>query len=135
MANAFNELMAEVNQTISEMNTATSTANGAASTASTAAGKANTSADKADAAASAANSAASAAQAETDKWAGATVDATTLAAGSNATMNITEKNGVKNLTFGIPRGNDGAAGAKGDQGKSGVTFELVGTKLYITTEE
>lgn len=131
--NSFSELMAEVNRTISEMNTATSTANGAAATASTAAEKANTSADNADEAATKANAAATAAEAETNKWSGATVEATTLAAGAAATMDITEENGVKHLNFGIPRGDDGADGAKGDQGSSGVKFTLSGTALYITT--
>ena len=131
--NAFNELMAEVNQTISDANKAASTANGAAATASTAATRANTSAEGADGAANAANAAAAAAGTETGKWSNATVEATTLAAGAAATMGITEKNGVKHLTFGIPRGNDGADGAKGDTGSSGLTVRLVGTSLYIDT--
>lgn len=131
--NTFNELMAEVNQAISDANKAASTANGAAATASTAATKASTAASSADAAAQAANRAAQAAESESDKWAGATVSATTLDAGADATLTLSEKNGVKHLDFGIPRGQPGADGQKGDPGKSGVTFTLSGTKLYIST--
>lgn len=131
--NAFNELMAEVNAAISEANTATSNANGAATQASEAAQEANTAGSNADTAAAAANAAAATATAEANKWAGATVGATTLAAGSEATMAVGEQNGVKHFTFGIPRGADGATGATGAQGDSGVTFRLSGTNLYITT--
>lgn len=133
MANAFNELMADVNQTIAEMNKATSAANGAAATAQSAANRASTSAGNADAAAQLAQTAAAAAGGEAEKWAGVTVEATTLGAGSDATIAVTEKNGVKHLIFGIPEGVRGADGQKGDTGKSGVTFTRTGTSLYIDT--
>lgn len=133
--NSWNTLTGEINQAMSDMNAATSKANGAAGQAQAAAEKANTAATGADNAATAASTAASRANLEAEKWEGATVSAEKLDAGAAPTVQLAEKDGVKNLTYGIPVGKDGAQGPKGDQGKSGVTFELVGTKLYITTEE
>ena len=102
--NSWNALVADVNGKISEMNAAISGANGAASTAKTAAETANEKAAEADAAAQEARDAADAAEAETQKWAGATADASTLEPGSDATVTINESGGVKKFTFGIPRG-------------------------------
>lgn len=79
-----------------------------------------------------ANAAASLAQ----KWGGATVSATTLEADSAATVTVTEKNGVKHIEYGIPKGDTGAPGPQGPQGPTGpagVTFKLSGTTLYIDT--
>lgn len=132
--NSWNALVADVNGKISEMNTAISGANGAAGTAKTAAEAANAAADEASAAAQAAQLAARAAEEETQKWIGATAEATTVAAGGEASVSISENGGVKKFTFGIPRGADGAKGEKGDTGRSGVTFLLTGTVLSITTE-
>lgn len=131
--NSWNALVADVNGKISEMNAAISGANGAASTAKTAAETANEKAAEADAAAQEARDAADAAEAETQKWAGATADASTLEPGSDATVTINESGGVKKFTFGIPRGADGAQGASGEAGKSGMKFTLSGTTLNITT--
>lgn len=53
-----------------------------------------------------------------------TVSATTLPAGSEATVTKTEQGGVVNLAFGIPQGiqgNTGAAGPQGPQGTPGET--------------
>lgn len=111
--NAWDALVAEVNLALSAVNTATSNANAAAS-------KANASSENADTSAANAQSAANAVG-------NATVSATTLSAGSNATVSLTEKNGVKHFTFGIPRGATGATG------QAGVTFSLSGTTLTITT--
>lgn len=91
----------------------------------------NTATSNANAAASGAN-----------KWAQATTSVKTLAEGSNATVNVTEANGVKNMEFGIPvgatgatgpRGEKGDKGDRGDTGPAGVTFSLSGTTLTITT--
>lgn len=68
-----------------------------------AAASANASADKANTAADRANAEATAAQG----WASATATAKTLDAGANAAVNLTTKNGSKNLEFSIPRGNPG----------------------------
>lgn len=128
--NSWNALVADVNGKISEMNTAISGANGAASTAKSAAENAKAAAESANAAAETANGQAAQAQ----KWIGATAEATTVAAGGEASVSISESGGVKKFTFGIPRGADGAKGEKGDTGRSGVTFLLTGTVLSITTE-
>ena len=114
--NSWNALVADVNGKTSEMNAAISGANGAASTAKTAAETANGKAAEADAAAQTAEAAAAATDAERAKWAGSTASATTVAAGGEATAALSESGGVKVFTFGIPRGADGAQGAKGDTG-------------------
>lgn len=133
--NSWNETIADVNKTLANMNTAVSGANGAAETARTGAQEAEARADAAQEAAQAANDAAAAANEEAQKWSGATYAALTLPAGSEATVNVSEKDGVKHIAIGVPRGADGADGEKGDTGRSGVTFSLSGTTLYITTEQ
>lgn len=86
-----------------------------------------------------ATSNANAAATQAAKWGSATVSAETLAEGSNATVTVSEANGAKHITYGIPRGATGAQGAKGDKGDkgdtgpAGVTFSLSGTTLTITT--
>lgn len=132
--NSWNALVADVNSKISEMNAAISGANGAASTAKTAAEGANGKAAEASAAAQTAQLAARAAEEETQKWIGAMAEATTVAAGGEATAALSESGGVKKFVFGIPRGADGAQGEKGDTGRSGVTFSLSGSVLSITTQ-
>lgn len=133
MTNAFDALVLDVNQKLSEMNTAASDANGAAASATEAAQNADEKAAAAQTAQEDANAAAAAANSIAALWEGATVEATTLAAGSAATLDVTEADGKKTLSFGIPRGATGAQGPKGDTGPSGVTFRLSGTSLYITT--
>lgn len=132
--NSWNETIADVNKTLANMNQAISDANGAAENARTETEEAGQQADAAEEAAARANNAADEAGSEAEKWRNCTTSALTLPAGSDATVSISEKDGAKHITFGIPRGKDGATGAKGDTGKSGVVFTLVGTTLHITTE-
>lgn len=131
--NSWNETIADVNQTLANMNTAISNANGAAELARTETQETNEQGDAAQEAAQAANEAAEAAIDEAEKWRNATVSAVTLDPGSEATVSISEKDGVKHFTVGVPRGADGAEGKKGDTGESGVTFTLSGTTLHIKT--
>lgn len=131
--NAFEALVSDVNAKISEMNTAISGANAAAAQAREAASSAGEQTARADSAINAANTAAQAANAENAKWAGAVASASTLEPGAGATAALSEENGVKKLTFGIPRGIQGEKGDKGEPGRSGVTFSLSGTVLSITT--
>ena len=132
--NAWDALVQEINLTISGMNTAISEANAAAE-------QANEKADGALAAADAANRAAEAAQESADTleaaWKGATAQALTLEPGEAATVELREVDGVKQLTYGIPRGADGKQGEqgpKGDTGPAGVSFRLEDTVLYIDTD-
>ena len=131
---SWNETIADVNKTLSNMNSAISGANGAA----TLAGEANENAEEQAAqaleATNAANAAASEADAEAEKWKNATASAKALDAGSTPTVEIVEQDNVKHFIFGVPRGADGATGAKGDMGRSGVTFNLSGSVLTITTD-
>lgn len=131
--NTFDALMAEVNEKISQADTAASQANAAAATASEAAQNADEQAENAQTAAAGALDAARDAQAVADCWKNAVTETQTAQAGSEASVTLTQEAGVSRFSFVIPRGADGAAGAKGDTGRSGVTFRLSGTKLYITT--
>lgn len=133
-SNSWNDTIADVNKTLAGMNMAISTANGAAEIAREEATDANEAARAAQTAAQTANDAASAADAERKKWQNATVEATTLNPDAAATVSISEKDGVKHFAYGIPRGKDGKDGEKGDVGRSGVTFRLSGTTLYIDAE-
>lgn len=56
-----------------------------------------------------------------------TVSATTLAAGSGATVTKTTSGGVVNLAFGIPQGTQGNTGATGAQGEPGEGVPTGGT--------
>lgn len=58
---------------------------------------------------------------------GATASASTLAAGSNATAQLTQNEGVFSFVFGIPRGNTGATGA------TGPANTITSTKHYYAT--
>lgn len=114
---------------IQNANTAADNANAAASKADTSAGKADTAAASANSAASAANTAA----ANADKWANAEATAAELAAGSTPTVTVTEADGKKQLTFGIPIG---ATGPVGDTGPTPViTFQVAtgepGTSVQV----
>lgn len=80
------QMMAELEQAIKDAEAAATNANAAA-------GNANTSASKADAAAANAN-----------KWANAEANAASLSAESQPTVDVTEKDGSKVLSFGIPAG-------------------------------
>ena len=134
MANSFNALIADVNEKISQMNTAISNANGAAAEANSAKDTADIETAKAVAAAQAANTAAQAAQSEAAAWNAAKATAETIAYGETPSVAITEEDGAKKLHYKIPAGRPGEKGDPGADGRSGVTFELVGTKLYIVTE-
>jgi len=134
VSNAWNETIADVNKTLANMNAAISGANGAAENARIEAEEAGKQADAAQKAAEDANNAANAANTEAEKWRNATVSARTLEAGEDVTIAVSEKEGVKHIAFGIPRGADGRVGDKGDTGKSGVAFTLSGTMLYITRD-
>lgn len=128
--NAWNALVQEINLAISGANEAQSGANAAASEAHTAAQEAGSAAQQA------LQTAQSAADAVTKAWMQATVSAETLEPGQAATVTLEENDGVKHLTYGIPRGRDGEKGEKGDKGDTGpagVTFTLSGTVLYIDT--
>lgn len=173
-ANAWDELVAEVNLTLAKMNTATSGANaatetanvaagganqaadaankaaeaassaaGAANTAAgaanTAAGSANSAAEAANQAAEAANTAAGSANTQAEHLQNMVVQAATREYGSGSTASLTDDGEKKVLSLGLERGMPGKDGAKGEKGEkgdtgpAGVTFELVGTVLTITT--
>lgn len=154
--NAWDALVAEVNLTLAKMNTAVSGANAAAETAGTAAKAADKAAGGAESAAKtagdAAESASSAAEAANTAAAGANtqaahlqsmvVQAATREYGSGSTASLTDDGEKKVLSLGLERGMPGRDGAKGDKGEkgdpgdpgpAGVTFQLVGTVLTITT--
>ena len=131
--NAWNALVQEINLAISGANEAESGANAAANTAHAAAKDALTAAENAHSAAQAAREAG---EATARAWQGATVSAETLEPEAAATVTLEENDGVKHLTYGIPRGRDGEKGDKGDKGDTGpagVTFTLLDTVLYIDT--
>ena len=126
---AWDALVQEINLSLATVSTATSGANAAAASASEAAQRTETTIAEA--------------RQMTQKWENATAAASTLAPGSAATVTLSERNGVKHLAYGIPKGEKGAKGdtgatgpqgPKGDTGPAGVTFRLSGSKLYITTD-
>lgn len=88
-----------------------------------------------DQAEAAANRATDAVSAVTDM----TVEASTLAAGQNATVTKTTKNGKVNLLFGLPRGEQGVQGPagpegpRGPKGEAGAGLDIVGR--YDTTQD
>ena len=131
--NAGDALVQEINLTLSKMNTSISVDNAAAL-------QAKEQADSAQAAANAAQAAAENAQSTSDAmekaWKNAAVSARTLEPDEAATVSIEEKEGIKHLTYGIPRGKDGEQGPPGPQGETGpagVTFTLRDSVLYIDT--
>lgn len=161
-ANAWDELVAEVNLTLAKMNTATSNTNAATEEASRATEAANTATESA-------NNAAASAAAQASHLQNMVVTAGTREYGSGSTASLTDDGVKKVLSLGIergpqgvqgPQGIQGAAGATGPQGPkgdkgdkgdpgatgatgpqgpqgpmgpAGVTFSLSGTTLYITT--
>lgn len=132
--NGWNEVLAEINSAISESGRAAQAANAAAANADEQAGKASEAAQASNAAAQAANTAAQEAQSEAAAWNAAKATAETIDYGDTPRVTITEEDGEKKLHYKIPAGRPGEKGDPGADGRSGVTFELVGTKLYITTE-
>lgn len=157
--NAWDALVAEVNLTLAKMNTAVSGANAAAETANvaasganqaagtanTAAGSANSAAEAANQAAKAANTAAAGANTQAAHLQNMVVQAATREYGSGSTASLTDDGEKKVLSLGLERGMPGRDGAKGDKGEkgdkgdkgdtgtAGVTFQLAGTVLTITT--
>lgn len=131
--NSFDALVLDVNRKISEMNTVASNANGAAANARDMATEAQEATATAEAIIAKANEAATKANAEADAWDKVIATAASVEAGGKAAVEISETDGVKNLAFSLPVGATGDKGNAGKDGKSGVTFTLSGTKLYITT--
>lgn len=131
--NAFESLVLQVNNKIAEMNTAISEVNAASAQAQSAVNKADAAVSAAEGAVKAARDAAQKADGEADEWAACTVSATTIAAGGNASVELSEKNGAKHLAFGLVQGEKGEPGPAGPSGKGGVTFRKSGTILYIET--
>lgn len=154
--NAWDALVAEVNLTLAKMNTAVSGANAATETANVAAsganqaaeaankaaGTANTAAGSANSAAEAANTAAAGANTQAAHLQSMVVQAATREYGSGSTASLTDDGEKKILSLGLERGMPGRDGVKGDKGEkgdkgdtgpAGVTFQLVGTVLTITT--
>lgn len=132
--NAWDALVQEINLTLSTVNTAISDANAAATGAVEGEQAAR---EAAQAANTAAQQAADAGAAVERAWQNATASAQTLEPDAAATVSLSEEDGVKHLTYGIPRGRDGAQGPqgpKGDTGPAGVTFTLSGSTLYIDTD-
>ena len=132
--NSFNALLADVNAKISEMSTAIGDANSAAAAARDAAETANENAAKAESASANAAAAATSARNTATAWIKTQVVAQPLEAGEEPDVVVSDIATGKRLTFKIPVGANGADGPKGDTGRSGVTFQLLDTKLYITTD-
>lgn len=132
--NAFDALMAEVNQAIAETSTATSEAKAASAKAEAKAQEAANAAQAATTAAQTANTAAQEADEEANAWNATEITTETVDPEDEASVFVTEEDGKKQMLFTIPRGKTGPAGPTGEPGKSGVTFTLSGTKLYITTD-
>lgn len=135
--NAWDALVQEINLTLATANTAISGANAAAQAASESGEAARTAARAAE---DAADTASAAGEAVETAWRNAMVSAQTLEPDAAATVTISENQGIKHLTYGIPRGQDGEQGPQGPRGETGpvgpagVTFTLSGTTLYIDTD-
>ena len=115
----FAQLEAEINRLHLEMELAVEKAKSSQSAAETAAGKAEQfRADGQNAAYRAGQSAANAQNAR-ESIENMEVRAGTLGAGSAATVRKEVVNGIVRLTYGIPRGEQGATGPKGEQGVQG----------------
>ena len=130
------------NQAAEAANKAAGTANTAAGSANSAAEAANQAAEAANQAAEAANTAAAGANTQAEHLQNMVVQAATREYGSGSTASLTDDGEKKVLSLGLERGMPGRDGAKGDKGEkgdpgapgpAGVTFQLVGTVLTITT--
>ena len=114
-------------------------AESAAKTAGGAAGSASSAAGEAQKAAEAANTAAAGANTQAAHLLNMIVQAATREYGSGSTASLTDDGKKKILSLGLERGKPGRDGAKGDKGDkgdtgpAGVTFQLSGTVLTITT--
>ena len=131
--NSFDALVVDVNRKISEMNAAASNANGVTANAKQAVENANAAIAQANAAIEHATTTAQKANEEADAWDNAVMAAESVAEDDKAAVRVEEEDGAKKLTFSIPVGATGPVGPQGNPGKSGVTFTLSGTSLYITT--
>ena len=125
-ANAWDELVAEVNLTLAKMNTATSNTNAATEEASRATEAANTATENADKAtesaqqaAKSANDAAAGAAAQASHLQNMVVTAGTREYGSGSTASLTDDGTKKILSLGIERGPQGVQGPQGIQGATG----------------
>ena len=129
--NAWDALVTEINLTLSKINTAISEANAA-----TEGAKTQTEATQ---------KAVQAANAQAQRLADMDIRAQAREYGSGSTAQMADSGGKLVLTLGIERGKPGAKGDKGDRGEkgdrgdkgdtgpAGVTFNLSGTTLTITT--
>ena len=114
-------------------------AESAAKTAGGAAGSASSAAGEARKAAEAANTAAAGANTQAAHLLNMIVQAATREYGSGSTASLTDDGKKKILSLRLERGMPGRDGAKGDKGDkgdtgpAGVTFQLSGTVLTITT--
>lgn len=109
------EKIAEINAATAAANTAASGANAAASNAQSAANRATTASDTANAAA--------------NRLDGMSATASGLPSGSAPTVSVTTNaSGVKNLAFGIPKGDTGATGPQGPKGDMGGVGSVCGVE-------
>jgi len=131
---SWNALVSDVNNAIAGMNERASAANSAATLAAEAALSAAQAAENAAEAAEEAEGAAKETAQERAMWENATASIRTLEEDEEATLQMSEAGGVKHFAFGVPRGATGMSGAQGAPGKSGVSFTLSGTSLYIRRE-
>ena len=126
-----NGLITETNEKIEEADTAITNANNATQSANTATSQANTARDQANSAAQSANSIAQQVQQKLEN--GDFVPAlkigevTTLEAGSDATASITGTGEEPVLNLGIPQGQEGKQGPKGDANPAGTILLFAGS--------
>lgn len=118
IANGIEQCYRDVSDSVNRANTAAQNAESKAELA-------DSKASAADAAASSATSAASDANAAATKLNGLTASASSLAAGSSPTAQVSEVNGHKHITLGIPKGDKGDTGAKGKDFHIAKTFASI----------
>lgn len=124
---SLDELLAQITATkaaTAAANTAASNANAKATEANTAAQTAKTKATEASTAASNANTKAELANKAAQKIDGMTASAVGLEAGAAPTVTVKDVNGVKQLVFGIPKGDTGKTGDPGAPGPKGDTGSI-----------
>lgn len=131
MAGSWNAIVTEINNAIAKMNQAASEANAAATDARKRADEAKKAADDATTAADDAERIAQEASDLAEMWNNAVTQVKTLDPDEEPTFKVETYDGVKRLILGIPKGEAGLDGEKGDTGNSGVTFRLENSTLYI----
>lgn len=126
-----NGLITETNEKIEEADTAITNANNATQSANTATSQANTARDQANSAAQSANSIAQQVQQKLENGdfvPNLTIgEVTTLEAGSDATASITGTGEEPVLNLGIPQGQEGKQGPKGDANPAGTILLFAGS--------